>query len=134
MPKVYVAGPITGAGEDVLHWHTKLGMAFRRRGWDTYVPHLDEEFSDERVFRHDLKEMAESDILVASLFSPSTGTGIELALFQGQALILYDEELSPMVEGLASARGWSIMQPFNDPVRVVNMAEWLIGGQDECMP
>jgi hypothetical protein len=124
--KVYIAGCITGAPEELLGWYSRLGKAFRKAGHETYVPHEDEEFSDSRVFRKDLKEMADSDLMIATVGPPSTGVGIELGLFQGPCLILYKKPLSPMVEGLADARGWTLCHFARGPSHIVQQAEELL--------
>lgn len=73
--------------------------------------------------------MAKADLLVASLFEPSTGVGIELVLFLGPILIVHKPgELSPMVKGLAEARGYVLLPLETNQVgRVVNMVEWILG-------
>lgn len=130
--KIYVAGRIQGAHPATLVWHERLGLALRDKGFDTFVPHQDEPANDTggECFKRDLKEMATSDLLVATLFEPSTGTGIELALFQGPVVIVHRPgELSPMVQGLAQARGYVLLPTVNDLDKVVNLIGWMMSVQ-----
>lgn len=129
--RVYMSGAITEAPEAMRVWLKQLGEALRKQGFDVFVPHEYQELAEtpeEKILQLDVDKLEWADFMVASLMTPSTGVGIELALFDGPVvgLVHTKTELSPFVRQFLEVIG-------NRVVRVDSIEEAVdaICGRDQ---
>lgn len=108
--KIYMAGAITGAPDWVLEQHEELAKELQIVWPEAriFVPHQHEDPHGD-IYARDLNEISNSDLLVANLNAPSTGTGMELAFAwdNGIPIMAYrspDIQLSPFVRGWLHVR------------------------------
>ena len=86
--RIYVAGALLGAAdlEEACARYWELGNNLRDKGFDVYLPqeHTHPEGTRElrarQVFEQGVRELRDSEVLLALLDEPSLGTGAEIAL------------------------------------------------------
>lgn len=127
MKKIYVAGPLFTEGERILL--EKVDALCRSIGFSTYLPHRDaglfirNEDSSKKFFIHDLKEIENSDIIVAILNGQDTDSGTSWEMGYGFA------KTKPVIGYISDTRVYDPKMQLNP--MVINSIKHLVTNLEE---
>lgn len=116
--RIFFAGPLTNLKnpENTKAFYRKLAQVARKNGFDYFWaflngtdPVLNPEVSPQEVYQRDTSELAKSDIMIAYLGEPSTGTGIEIEFARNKGIpvwIFYEKgkKISRMLRGCPAVK------------------------------
>lgn len=111
--RIFFAGPLTDLSdpEATKKFYAKLGEVATANGWEYYWawqrgtdPELDPDVPASRVYQIDTYELETSDVMIAYVGAPSTGTGIEMEYARRvriPVIIMYEKgkRISRMLRG-----------------------------------
>jgi nucleoside 2-deoxyribosyltransferase len=101
--RIFFAGPLTDLkdSDKTKTFYTKLGKVATQAGFDYYWafmrgtdPELNADVPSSRVYQIDTYELETSDLVIAYVGEPSTGTGIEIEYARTRDIpvyLLYEE-------------------------------------------
>lgn len=85
--RIFFAGPLTNlkSYRKTESFYTRIANVAKKRGFEYFWaflkgtdPNKERKIPAKEVYRRDTKELAKSDIMVAYIGEPSTGTGVEI--------------------------------------------------------
>lgn len=129
--RIFFGGPLTDLTdkEKTKAFYRQLAVVARDNGFDSYWaflngtdPELNPDVSPPEVFAKDLEELAKSDLMVAYLGEPSTGTGQEIEFARTKNIpvyLLYERtvRMTRMVLGSPNVKGSIVFSDEADALR-----------------
>lgn len=111
--RIFFGGPLTDLAnpEETKKFYVRLAEIATKNGWEYYWawqrgtdPEMDPDVPPARVYQIDTYELEMSDIMVAYVGEPSTGTGIEMEYARRNripVILMYEKgkRISRMVRG-----------------------------------
>ncbi|WP_143030338.1 nucleoside 2-deoxyribosyltransferase [Blastococcus aurantiacus] len=121
--RVYISGPLQGSTDLRLAraLYEAVAEIVTTLDLDPYVPHMHTDperaqfVSASEVYRRDVRELLNSDLVIAHVGAPSTGVGAELAIAAHAgvpivAIVRSGEKVSRFAAGLIEDAGGTIVQ------------------------
>lgn len=126
--RIFFAGPLTDlkSPEVTKSFYKNLAARAEARGFTSYWaflhgtdPELNPEVSPYTVYKKDLHELAKSDIMIAYIGEPTTGTGQELEYAKEHNIPVYllfekGKPVSRMVLGSPNVKGTIVFTSFDN--------------------
>ncbi len=126
--RIFFAGPLTNLidPDRVKSFYVKLAQTAQANGFEYFWAFLsgtdpvkNPEVSPKAVYDVDTQKLKESDIMVAYVGEPSTGTGIEIEFAKNHKIPVYllyekDKRISRMLRGCPAVKGEIIYQDEAD--------------------
>ena len=138
--KAYISGALSNVWEKVKlkTLYEDIGELCKKKGIEPYIPHKnisldkDPEFSVELMYKSNMKNVDEADLLIGYVGTPSQGTGMEIerANLKGAEVIVLSEKnkkISRMVRGCPAVRKLIFFSTFEDAMSQLEEAidKWL---------
>lgn len=129
--RIFFAGPLTDLKNPPLTkaFYKKLGDSAKAKGFDYFWayqrgtdPEENPDVPPSRIYQVDTYELEESDIMIAYVGEPSTGTGIEIEYARQHNIPVYymyekGKIISRMILGSPAVRGIIIFTDEEDALR-----------------
>lgn len=129
--RIFFAGPLTNLKDykKTEAFYTKLATVAKNRGFDFFLaflngtdPNKEHEISAQEVYKRDTDQLAKSDIMIAYIGEPSTGTGVEIEYANTHKIpvvVLYEKRnwTSRMARGCPSVTKEIIFSSEDDAIR-----------------
>lgn len=128
--RIFFAGPLTDLSnpETIKAFYRRLAQTAGSNGFDYFWAFLNgtdpvknPDVLPIRVYQVDIRELSKSDIMVAYMGEPSTGTGIEIEYANEHGIpvyILYEQgrRISRMLRGCPAVKKEIVFRDFDDAV------------------
>ncbi len=129
--RIFFAGPLTDLPnpDQTKALYKKLAAATNAHGIDHYWaflhgtdPIANPDVSPQEVYEKDTKELKKSNIMIAYVGAPSTGTGIEIEFAHTHNIpvyLLYEQgkQISRMLRGCPAVKGEIVFKNEEDALR-----------------
>lgn len=117
--RIFFAGPLTNLSnaDNIKQWYRKMADVATKNGFDWFWAFLsgtdpvkDPDVEPDYIYEKDLKELENSNLVIAYIGEPSTGTGQEIEYAKEHDIPVYlvyekDKQVSRMVTGNPAVRG-----------------------------
>lgn len=132
--RIFFAGPLTDLKnpEATKFFYQKLAENAENHGMDYFWafmngtdPILNPEITPPEVYRRDIEQLSRSDVMIAYVGEPSTGTGLEIEYAYNHNIpvfILYEKgkKISRMLRGCPAIRGEIVFLGIADALTQFN--------------
>lgn len=113
--KIYIAGALDFCSPDMLDIYKEIDSNLTKLGHKTYLPHIDCEKvvngNIDDIYAVNTIALNNSDVLLAYIGQPSTGTGFEIAKFNPDKQIIFwsfkGEAISSQLVGFINEVGYN---------------------------
>jgi nucleoside 2-deoxyribosyltransferase len=126
--RIFFAGPLTNLKnpEATKKWYRNMAGIANKNGFECFWAFLsgtdpvkDPGVEPDFIYEKDLRELEKSNIMIAYVGEPSTGTGQELEYAKEHDIAIYlvyekDKSVSRMVEGNPAVKGVIEFTDFDD--------------------